>query len=162
MGSLVLPLRLYARLPFLILPEDRLPSFPLCLAYQPFSLFNLISSAQAKSEYGENSLFIYYFYMIFLSKTYRADVLNRPVVVTRSKLVDASSSLLLALFTETLRGERLLSELLQLPLPLLVLSFADELRPVQLLRACRRFPSCERQTYAFITRLSKLIAKCLV
>lgn len=68
-------------------------------------------------------------------------MLNKPVVITRSELVDSSSSLLLALLAEALRGERLLPELLQLPLSLLILPLADKLRPVQLLRASRRLPS---------------------
>ncbi|KAL0115324.1 hypothetical protein PUN28_010687 [Cardiocondyla obscurior] len=53
------------------------------------------------------------------------NVLNKPVVIARSELIDSSSSFFLSL----------LPELLQLPLPLLVLPLADELRPVQLLRA---------------------------
>lgn len=45
---LVLLLRLDARLPLLVLPQDSLPSFPLGLAYQPFSLLHLVSSARDK------------------------------------------------------------------------------------------------------------------
>lgn len=49
--SLVPLLRLDACLPLLILTEDSLSSLSLRLAYQPFSLLDLISSAQ-KTSYG--------------------------------------------------------------------------------------------------------------
>lgn len=49
---LVLLLRLDTRLSLLILPEDRLPSFPFRLAYQPFPLLYLVSSAnRSESEF---------------------------------------------------------------------------------------------------------------
>lgn len=47
--SFVLPLRFDTRLPLLILAQDRFPSLSFCLAYQPFSLLHLISSAQRET-----------------------------------------------------------------------------------------------------------------